>query len=178
MKENRKANKEVTLKIGQTCGRPLILDVWLNSKLWGMIISLSTAATRVNQHVVRGVLIGLVQAYRRKFGKYVNLEVTQSWVRSLYQQMKFSRRVATTSIPVITSSFWNEIKCQFLHEISQKVLLHSIPHESIINADQTPLDFVAADNIIHGSHETKAYLKSRFQWQKKYYFKSFWINWW
>ena len=39
----------------------------------------------INQHVVRGVLIGLVQFYPGKFGKYVNFEVTRSWARSLYQ---------------------------------------------------------------------------------------------
>ena len=61
--------------------------------------------------------------------------------------MKFSRRAATTSRPVITRSLWNEIKTQFLHEISQKVLLHNIPDELIINADQTPSKFVATDSI-------------------------------
>ena len=61
--------------------------------------------------------------------------------------MKFLRRAANTSRPVITHSLWNEIKSQFLQEISQKVLFHSIPDELIINADQTPSKFVAADNI-------------------------------
>ena len=61
--------------------------------------------------------------------------------------MKFSRRTATTSRPVITRSLWNEIKSYFLYEISQKVLLHSIPDELVINADQTLLKFVATDNI-------------------------------
>ena len=61
--------------------------------------------------------------------------------------MKFSRRTATTSRPVITSSLWNEIKSYFLYEISQKVLLHSIPDELVINADQTLSKFVATDNI-------------------------------
>ena len=61
--------------------------------------------------------------------------------------MKFVRRAATTSRPVITHSLWNEIRSQFLQEISQKVLFHSILDELIINADQTPSKFVAADNI-------------------------------
>ena len=61
--------------------------------------------------------------------------------------MKFSRRVPTTSRPVITRSLWNKIKSQFLHKISQKVLLDSITDELIINADRTPLKFVATNNI-------------------------------
>ena len=112
-----------------------------------MITYLRAAGAGVNQHVVRGVLIDLLQCYPEKFGKYVNFEVTRSWVRPLYQRMKFSRRAASTSRPVITCSLWNEIKSQFLHGISQKVLFYSIPDELIINADQTPPKFVATDNI-------------------------------
>ena len=88
-----------------------------------------------------------MQFYPEKFGKYGNFELTPSWVSSLYQRMKFSRRAATTSRAVITRSLWNKIKSQFLHEISQKVLLHSILDELITNADQTPSKSVAVDNI-------------------------------
>ena len=123
------------------------MDVGLDSKLRAIIISLRTAGAGINQHVVRGVLIGLVQSYPEKFGKYVKFEVTRSWLRSLCQQMKFSRRAATILRPAITRSLWNEIKSQFLHEISQKVSLHSFPDKLIINADQNPSKFVATDNI-------------------------------
>ena len=112
-----------------------------------MILSLRTAGVGINQHVVRGVLICLVRSYLEKFGKYVNFEVTRSWVRSLYQRMKFCRREATTSKPVITRSLWNKVKSQFLHDISQKVLLHSIPDALIINLDQTPSKFIATNKI-------------------------------
>ena len=71
LKEKTKANKKLALKTGQTRGRPLLLDVGLDSKLRAMIISLRTAGAGINQHVVRGVLIGLVQSYPEKFGKYV-----------------------------------------------------------------------------------------------------------
>ena len=83
LKERRKTNKEVALKIGQTRSKPLLLDVVLDSKLRAMIISLKSAGAGINQHAVRGVLIGLVQSYPDKFGKYVNFEVTRSWLRSL-----------------------------------------------------------------------------------------------
>ena len=61
--------------------------------------------------------------------------------------MKFLRRAATTSREVITRSLWNKIKSQFLREVSQKVLLDSIPDELLINADQTPSKSAATDNI-------------------------------
>ena len=64
------------LKIGQTCGRPLLLDVGLSSKLWAMIIFVRKARAGMSQHVVRAVLNGLVHSYPEKFGEYVNFEVT------------------------------------------------------------------------------------------------------
>ena len=39
------------------------------------------------------------------------------------------------------------MKSQFLREISQIVLIHSIPDGLIINADQTLSKFPATDNI-------------------------------
>ena len=146
----------------------MLLDVGLDSKLRAMIISLRTAGAWINQHVVRRVLIGLVQSYPEKFGKYINFEVTRSWVRSVYQRMKFSCITATTSRPVITHSLWNEIKSQFLHEVSQKVLL------------QNPFKICCDWWHNHSSQGTKAFFKSRFQWQKKckYCLNSLWIIWW
>ena len=73
MKEQRKANKEVARKIDQTHGRSLLLlNVALDSKLQAKILSLRIARAGINQHVVRGVLIGSVKSYPAKFGKYVN----------------------------------------------------------------------------------------------------------
>ena len=52
--ERKEESKQgVVLEIGQTCGRPLLLDVGLDSKLRAMIISLRTAGAGTKQHVVR-----------------------------------------------------------------------------------------------------------------------------
>ena len=77
----------------------------------------------------------------------MNFKVTRSWVRSLYQRMKFSLRAVTTSRTVITRSLWTEVRSQFLYKVTDKVLLHNIPYELVINVDQTALKFVATDNI-------------------------------
>ena len=68
MKEKRKANKKIALKIVQTRGRPFLLDVGLDSKLRAITLSLRTVGPGINQQVVRGVLIGLVQPYPENFG--------------------------------------------------------------------------------------------------------------
>ena len=41
--------------------------------------------------------------------------------------MMFSCRAGTTSRPVMALSLWIEVKSQFLHDISEKVLLDNIP---------------------------------------------------
>ena len=60
--------------------------------------------------------------------------------------MKFSHRGTTKSRAVITRSLWIRAKSQFLHNISDKVLLYNIPDKLIINADQIP-STVAIDNV-------------------------------
>ena len=60
--------------------------------------------------------------------------------------MKFSHRGTTKSRAVTTRSLWIRAKSQFLHNISDKVLLYNIPDKLIINADQIP-STVAIDNV-------------------------------
>ena len=76
LKEKKKPNNEVALKICQTGGMSLLLDVGLDSKPQAMIISLRMAGAGINQHVVRGVLIGLVKPYPEKFGKYDKISLS------------------------------------------------------------------------------------------------------
>ena len=116
-------------------------------KLRSMLVNLPIADPGINIHVVSGVLNGLIRANSERFGKYMNFKVTRSWVRSLYQRMKFSLRAVTTSRPVITRSLWTEVRSQFLYKVTDKVLQHNIPYELVINVDQTALKFVATDNI-------------------------------
>ena len=120
-KKNNGESSGFAPKIGQVRSRPLLLDNELDLKPCTML-TLRTAGAGINIHVVTGVVNGLVRANPEKFGKYVDFQVTRSWVRSLYRRMKFSRRAVTTSRPIITRSFWVEVKSQFLYEISQKVL--------------------------------------------------------
>ena len=112
-----------------------------------MIASLRTAGAGINNYVVTGVLMGLKQKNPEKFGKYLNFHVSRSWVSSLHQRMKFSRRAATTSKPVITRSLWVETTSHDLHNISDEVLLYDIPDELIINVDQAPSKYATTDNV-------------------------------
>ena len=70
-----------------------------------------------------------------------------SGLQILQQRTKFSHRTATTLRSVIARSLLFESKSQFLHDISNKVLLYNIPDKLIINTDQTPSKYVATDNL-------------------------------
>ena len=94
MKGKKKAkNENYYLKIGQTRGRPLVLDAELDLKLRSnpSIVSLCTPGAGKNINVVSGVLMGLVQSNPKTSGKYLNFHVSCSWVRSLYERMQFLR---------------------------------------------------------------------------------------
>ena len=70
LKEKKKAKNDITLKIGQRCARPFLLDAELDLTLRSMTIIERTAGAGINIHVVRGVLMTLVQSNPEKFGKY------------------------------------------------------------------------------------------------------------
>ena len=114
----------------------MLIEEELDLNLHSVLINLQTAGATINIHVVSVVLNGLICTNPERFGKYMDFKVTKSWVRSLYQRMKFSYCAVTTSRSVITRSLWAEMRSQFLHEITDKVF-HNIPDELIINVDQT-----------------------------------------
>ena len=142
-------------KIGQVRGRPLLLDNELDLKLRTMLITLRTTGAGINIHVLTGVLNGLVRTNPEMFGNYVDFQATRSWVRSLYREIKFSRRTVTTLRSIITRSLWVEVKSQFLYENSLKVLQYNIPDELFTNAEKTPSKFVATDNITMATRGAK-----------------------
>lgn len=57
-------------------GRPLLLDDYL--KLRTMIVTLRIADASVNVHIIRGVLNDLVRVSLKKFGRYIDFQVSRS----------------------------------------------------------------------------------------------------
>ena len=81
--------------IAEKRGRPTYLSKELDQKLRSVIINLRTAGAEINIHVVRGVLAGLIKSNVNKYGAFMDFPVTRTWVRSLYQRLKLSRRAST-----------------------------------------------------------------------------------
>ena len=88
--------------IGAKRGRPLLLSDDLDFKLRSFLTNLRTGGGTINRHVLYGVLMGLIKSDLSRYGQYLEFCVTNGWVQSLYTRMGYTRRMVTTSRPVIT----------------------------------------------------------------------------
>ena len=109
----------------------------------------------INHHVIFGVLMGLIKSDLVTYGMYLEFQITDVWIQSLYRRMNLSRRMVTTSRPTVTRSIWLETRTQYLHDIVHTVVSHSIPNELIINADQTPSKYVPTANVTMADKNSK-----------------------
>ena len=141
--------------ISRKRGRPLSLPVELDSKLQTFLLNLRRAGGNVNKHVVLGVLMGLIRSDLVVFGSYIDFCVTKSWLQHLYRRMNFTRRMVTTSRPVVTKSIYDAVKTKYLHDIVSVCLEYQIPDELIINIDQTPSRYVSTDRVTMAQKGTK-----------------------
>ena len=135
------------IQISSKRGRPLLLDGNLDTVLRTFITNLRLAGGTVDRHSVHGVLMGIIKSNLTRYGGYLDFKITNGWIQSLYARMNLSRRMVTTSRPIVTRALWNEVRYQFLNEIVTAVALYNIPDELIINVDQTPSKFVSTGNF-------------------------------
>ena len=113
------------------------------------------ASGTINRHVIFGVLMGLIKSDLVTYGMYLEFQITDGWIHSLYRRMNLSPRIVTTSRPTVTRSIWLETPTQYSHDIVHAVVSHSIPDELIINADQTPSKYVPTANVTMAEKNSK-----------------------
>ena len=88
--------------IGAKRGRPLLLSDDLDFKLRSFLTNLRSDSGTKNKHILYGVLMSLTKSDLSRYGRYLELCVTDGWVQSLYTRMGYTRRMVSTSQPVIT----------------------------------------------------------------------------
>lgn len=88
--------------IGAKGGRPLLLSDDLDFKLRSFLTNLRSDSGTKNKHILYGVLMSLTKSDLSRYGRYLELCVTDGWVQSLYTRMGYTRRMVSTSQPVIT----------------------------------------------------------------------------
>ena len=91
--------------------------------------------------------MGLINSHLSRYGQDLEFCVTNGWAQSLYTRMGYTRRMVTTSQPVITRALWLETRDRFVNEIVEAVANYNIPDQLIINVDQTPSKFVPTENV-------------------------------
>jgi len=99
--------------------------------------------------------MGLIKSDIATYGMYLDFLITEGWIQSLCRRMNLSRRMVTTSRPVVTRSIWLETHTQYLHDIVHAVVSHNIPDELFINVDQTPSKYVPTANVTMAEKNSK-----------------------
>ena len=72
-----------------------------------------------------------------------HIALTRNWGKSLLRRMGFVKRRVSTSAKVSVTDF-EELKSQFLFEIKVNIEMDEIPHDLVINWDQTGIHYVPA----------------------------------
>ena len=159
-KEEIKKKPAECVIISQARGRLLLLPAELDEKLRLFITNMRTAGGTINKHVIYGILMGLIKSEMTRYGGYLDFTVTKGLLQSLYSRMNISRRMVTTSRPIVTSSLWEEVITQLHNDIASAVLKYNMPDELNINVDPTPSKFVPTENFTI-TEKIKACFKKR-----------------
>ena len=122
----------------------MLLD--LDEKLIAFLKAIQARGGVININVVRAVGGALIEGNpsRQQLSKF---SMPRSWVQSIYRQMGFVRRLATTGRPPAPSGLYKECRTTYLRDISEAIKKHKIPSELILNSDQTPSSYISVDKV-------------------------------
>ena len=124
-------------------GRPLLIGEELDSRVLQHIMAIRKEGGCISLKIILGAAIGILKATRPSALK-VNggpLSLTKHWAKSFATRHKLVKRKATKAAKKIPSNF-QEVKDGFLQRIKSTVQAHSIPHNLIVNVDETGLPIV------------------------------------
>ena len=146
-------NSQIVISAKREC--PLYLPEKLGKKRCAFITHMRMAGGTINHHVVFGVLIGLIKSDPITYGIYLQFQITNGWIQSLYSRMNLSQHMVTTSRTIVTRTILLEVRTQYLHDIVDSVVTYNIPNEIIINVDQTLSKYVPPENVTMAEKNSK-----------------------
>lgn len=132
--------KELPTKIR---GRPLMLGDKLDDRVKMFVKNLRAAGGVVNTTIVVAAARGIVRAENRALlvENGGHLDVSRDYARSLMRRMNLVKRKGTKTARKLPVDFEN-LKAEYLKKITKCVEEYNIPHELVINFDQTGLKMV------------------------------------
>lgn len=124
-------------------GRPLMLGEKIDDEVKQFIKNLRTSGGVVNTTIVVAAAQGIVGAENRALLKENggHMDINRDYARSLMRRMNLVKRKGAKTARKLPDDF-EKIKGDFLDNISKCVKENNIPHELIINFDQTRLKMI------------------------------------
>lgn len=145
MKQRRKCDEDLEVKEipEKKNGRPYLLGKELEMQVRAYLQALRDNGAVVNTAIAVACAEGITKNYDSNLlasnGGHITL--TKHWGKHLLNRMGFVKRRATTKAKITIQNF-EEVKVQFLLDIKAVVEFHEIPHDLIINWDQTGINYV------------------------------------
>ena len=90
----------------------------------------------------RGLLLASNRNMLVEYGGHVN--INRAWAQSFLERMGYVKRKATTTNSKYSLTDFKQVKKQFLKKVAEIVVMEEIPHELVLNWDQTGLNVVPA----------------------------------
>ncbi|XP_057298835.1 uncharacterized protein LOC130629595 [Hydractinia symbiolongicarpus] len=148
LKDSTREKRSVVTKfVPLKRGRPLFLGS-LDEMVQRFLIALRNRGGVVSRTVATAAAKALIS--RNPQFELGHIKIDNSWAKSLFKRMGFKKRMKTTSKVEITEGAKKECELLFLHDIVSTIEQHSIPHQLVMNLDQTPLKFVPRMNHTMG----------------------------
>ena len=126
-------------------GRPLLIGAELDKAIQDYLKALRSAGVVVNTAIVLAAAEGIISARYQVDGRLQkqggDLNISKDWAKSLMTRMGFVKRKASNAGKILVSQF-QELKEQYLPDIAAEVIMNDIPHDLIINWDQTGLKII------------------------------------
>ncbi|XP_057303392.1 uncharacterized protein LOC130640840 [Hydractinia symbiolongicarpus] len=144
LKDSTREKRSVVTKfVPLKRGRPLFLGS-LDEMVQRFLIALRNRGGVVSRTVATAAAKALIS--RNPQFELGHIKIDNSWAKSLFKRMGFKKRMKTTSKVEITEGAKKECELLFLHDIVSTIEQHSIPHQLVMNLDQTALKFVPRMN--------------------------------
>jgi tellurite resistance protein len=128
---------------GKKRGRPSTLSEELNRELMSYIRAIREAGGIINTAIVIAAATGMLQK-RDPMSLECNgghITLKKGWAKYFLGKMNYVKRKATTKSKLTVQGF-EELKQQYLLDIKAVVDMEEIPHDLIINWDQTGINYV------------------------------------
>ena len=108
-----------------------------------MVESMRASGLAITYDITISIAKGLIQAHDRTLLKENggSIELHQSWAQSIFRRLGYVKRRATTAKQPVAPGLIQEIGFTFHSAIEKNINAYRIPHDLVINIDQTPLKF-------------------------------------